>query len=123
MTLLENVMKTGEKDPSTGMHETVDRTVLDINLDSACRKVAEAQNWDQEKTKRVEKKYRDVLSNFTKAFEGHGVVSTSEEDTALLWLAHCEEGEKYASDMLALAKAIASFRGKSLDEKFPGPPD
>ena len=116
-------MKPTNIDVSTGMHETVDRVVSRINLDSASRKVAQAEGWDNKKIKHVEERYRDSLKNFTKAFQGHGVVSCLEEDTSLLWAAHCTEGEKYASDMLTLAAAIASFRGKSLDEKFPGPSD
>ncbi|MEK7607365.1 MAG: hypothetical protein AAB484_00330 [Patescibacteria group bacterium] len=93
-------MKTDVKDTSIGLHETIEHIVSNLDLNSACIKIAETQKWSQEKIKDVEKKYRDILSNFTQAFVGYGVVACSEEDVALLWLVHCAEGEKYASDML-----------------------
>lgn len=118
--------KSGEQ-PSeecpVGIHESVEVAVIGINLDSVCKKVSRTQKWDTEKIDVVEKKYREMMTNLALALEGCAVVSSVENAVGLLWQAHCEEGQKYATDMLAVAKAVGAFRGKSLEEKFPGPGD
>lgn len=72
--------------------------VIGINLDSVCKKVSRTQKWDTEKTDAVEKKYREFMTNLTLALEGCSVVSSVENNVGLLWQAHCEEGQKYATD-------------------------
>lgn len=106
-----------------GIHGTVEVAAIGINLETVCKKVAQVQKWSDRRTSGAEKKYREVLAEFALAFEGHGVVACPDKDVLFLWQVHCEEGAKYAMDMLTLAKAVGSFRGKSVDEKFPGPSD
>ena len=111
------------EDCPIGVHEAVEVAVIGINFDSACKKVSRAHKWDTEKIDAIEKKYREMLTNLALALEGCAVVSCVENNVGLLWQAHCEEGQKYATDMLVIAQAVGTFRGKSLEEKFPGPSD
>jgi len=106
-----------------GLHEAVENAVVAINLGVVCALVARNQNWGKKKTTEVEKGYRKALSQFALAFEGVGLVSDLKSDIALLWQAHSAEGQKFASDMHSVVMALLRYRGKSLDEKFPGPTD
>lgn len=106
-----------------GLHEAVDSAVATINLKAACALVAKNQKWGKKKAAEVEKEYRKSLSQFALAFEGVGLVSALNNDAALLWQAHSTEGRKFASDMRSVVMALLQYRGKSLDEKFPGPTD
>ena len=114
--------QSSEKCP-VGIHESVEVAVIGINLDSACKKVSRIQKWNTAKIAAVEKKHREMITNLALALEGCGVVSCVENEVGLLWQAHCGEGQKYAADMLAVAQAVGAFRGKSQEEKFPGPGD
>lgn len=106
-----------------GLHEAVKNAVGAINLEAACALVAKNHKWGKEKVTEVEKEYKKSLSQFALALEGVGLVSALKNDIALLWQAHSTEGQKFASDMHSVITALLQYRGKSLDEKFPGPTD
>ena len=106
-----------------GVHETVDAAAAAIDLKSSCNRLAANQKWSAGKLAEIERAYRKTLSQFALAFEGFGLVANINNDIALLWQEHCLEGAKYAQDMLALSKALLSFKGKPLNEKIPGPVD
>lgn len=118
MIARKNSHRSAKKYP-VGIQESVEVAVIEINLNSVCKKVARAQKWSAEKTGVVEKKYRAMMINFALALEGCAVVSCVDNDVGLFWQAHCKEGRKYATDMLTIAETVGAFRGKSLDEKFP----
>jgi len=80
----------------------------------------DGKKWNAEKINAVEKTYRTMMTDLALALDGHGMVSNPGNDVGLVWEAHCEEGQKYAKDMLAVVQAMNQFRGKSMAEKFPG---
>lgn len=106
-----------------GLHEAVENAVTAINLTAACALVVKNQKWGKKKVAEVERGYRKSLSQFALAFEGVGLVSALNNDATLLWQAYSTEGRKFASDMRSVVTALLQYRGKSLDEKFPGSTD
>lgn len=110
----------GKKYPP-GMSDVVRKAVRAIDLSNVLLKVSSAQKWNKGKSSKAEKAYREALGDFALAFDGDGSVSAVEHKATFIWQEHCREGKKYAEDILSIVKALLSFHGKSLDEKFPGP--
>jgi hypothetical protein len=103
-----------------GLEETVVMSAKAIDLRRACCQITSKHKIGVKRVNGIKKKYLNCLIQFALSFDGAGVVSfPGDDDSVLLWKEHCDEGSKYAKDILSIADAVISFHGKDVEEKFP----